>query len=632
MRRLLIALSLAGLAALALVGGGEGSARVLRPALFAAMLLAAWAVVRSGIIGRIGASDAAQRVGRGWKKLSGLLFPPSARRAFFRAIDISYLPVFWIQITLVTGWLLLGASPAILAASPDLHARLHELGTGTGLFAEIAQNAALASHSASSWFQTTIDYVFSILNLTLAIFLVRHGSKQPAARLLAVGMGSTAVAFNLQGHSALLVIPQSWFQAVDLWHTVAIHTAAGIAYVFALLLFPDGQFVARRRLPYLFFITLLYGGIASLTAEDHIVGLVLLFGVFTPIAGLTSQVHRFRHAKKPATRRQSKLILVALSLALISAVVVGTITIALSSTNEEFTQTTKSYSFTAPAAGSYGFVCDPHVDDMVGEVDVRPRRSDDPTIFRTEIVAEDTKFDRSRLQIPAGSEVILEFTNKDSDAHNVAIYEGLFAAGPPSPGRDPTFANDPDPIFVGELFPGGDLADLLFRIFRAVFIVLPIALFVGILRLRLWDIDRLMNRALVYALLTGLLGTVYLGSVFTVGNIAGAVTGAQSDPVVVAISTLAVAALFRPARLAIQNFIDRRFYRQRYNAARTLESFSGRMRDQIELDSLEADLIDVVIQTMQPAHASLWLRSPKKGDEKDAIPRDGTKTLSQSVP
>jgi hypothetical protein len=186
---------------------------------------------------------------------------------------------------------------------------------------------------------------------------------------------------------------------------------------------------------------------------------------------------------------------------------------------------------------------------------------------------------------------------------------------------------------VGELFPGGDLADLLFRIFRAVFIVLPIALFVGILRLRLWDIDHLMNRALVYALLTGILGAVYLGSVFGVGNIAGALTGAQSDPVVVAISTLAVAALFRPARLGIQNFIDRRFYRQRYDAARTLERFSLRMRDRIELDPLETDLIDVVIETMQPTHASLWLnRAQEDGTDEDGSEiADGTKAMEQPV-
>ncbi len=557
------------------------------------------------------------------------LISPRVGAAVARAVDVGYLPLFWIQIALVATWLLLGAMPAVVAAFPELHDRLHEIGAGHGLLAEFAQNIALASHSASSWFQTTVDYLFSLLNLGLAIFLVRHDSKHMVARLLAVGMGSTAVAFNLQSHHALLVIPQTWFGAVELWHTIAIHTAAGIAYLFALLLFPDGRFVARRRLPYLFLITLAYGGVAALTAEDHIVGLVLLFGVLTPLAGLTSQAYRYRTATRDSLKQRSRLILVALSLALAAALVVGGLTIALSSTNEEFSETTKAYSFSAPAVGTYGFVCDPHANDMVGQVVVRPREPGDPTLFRTEIVAENGEFDRDRLVFPAGTEVVVQFTNKDGDGHNVAIYDGLFAAAP-TEGEKPVFADDARPLFVGELFPGGDLADLLFRIFRAVFIVLPIALFVGIVKLRIWDIDRLMNRALVYALLTGLLGSVYLAGVFGLGGLAGAVTDEQRAPAVVAMSTLAVAALFRPARRSIQDFIDRRFYRQRYDAARTLDKFTIRMRDRIELDSLRTDLIEVVIRTMQPAHASLWLRPAENGAERPK-PDDDTKTLSQSV-
>jgi hypothetical protein len=139
-------------------------------------------------------------------------------------------------------------------------------------------------------------------------------------------------------------------------------------------------------------------------------------------------------------------------------------------------------------------------------------------------------------------------------------------------------------------------------------VLLLAGLGIGILRYRLWDIDRLVNRTLVYGLLTAILGAVYAALVLVLGPLFGGV-GAEAPSWAVAGATLAVAALFQPARRRIQQTVDRRFNRRRYNATRTIEAFSARLRDQVELDTLSAELLAAVDQTMQPRSVSLWLRA-----------------------
>jgi hypothetical protein len=407
-------------------------------------------------------------------------------------------------------WLLVGLTPAIAHAFPAFKERLLDVGDGQAALPRwcevMADRAAIASRGVVAEDYglagrqpgglVILEYVFSAVNITLGVFLVWLRPRDWAARLLAVGMVGTGAVFNLQSHTSLQIMPKV---LIENTHD-NFHLLAGIAYVLAMLLFPDGrpafhfpELRGLQRIPLyvpglilVFFGFVIMGGFHGTPT-----GFVALFGVLIPVAGIASQTVRLRHAATPEERQQSRIVLSLLTLVFLVAVI-----------------------FAIPLL-------------VVGE---------------------------------GGSNV--------SETRQ-------------------------------------QLNRVLFRVFPPLFATIPITLFLVMVRYRLWDIDRVMNRALVYTALTGILGLAYFAGVVLLGLLFRPLTG-SSDLAIVS-TTLAVAALFRPARSGIQRAVDRAFYRRKYDAARTLEAFAARIRDEVDLNAISLNLLAVVEETMQPAHASLWL-------------------------
>jgi MFS family permease len=175
-------------------------------------------------------------------------------------------------------------------------------------------------------------------------------------------------------------------------------------------------------------------------------------------------------------------------------------------------------------------------------------------------------------------------------------------------------------LAVGTVFVGGVISvwigEVGFGLISVGLLGVPIFTGVAIARYRLYDIDIVINRTLVYGALTAALIALYFGGVATLQALFSAFTGQEQQPqLAIVVSTLAIAALFDPLRRRIQSFIDRRFYRRKYDARQTLEAFSARLRDETDLEALNDDLVGVVRETMQPAHVSLWLRPDQPQQE-----------------
>jgi serine phosphatase RsbU (regulator of sigma subunit) len=358
-----------------------------------------------------------------------------------------------------------------------------------------AAGAAIDSHSVQPAGAFALQYLFSALNIALGVLLIALRPRDLAARLLALGMVGTAAVFNAQAHSGLEMMPGLALLLHDNYHLFA-----GLAYIYALLVFPDGRLArswsrSRWFRPLLAFY-LVVGTVAVVLIRfrlhgDDPGGYVLFFGVLIPIAGVTSQAVRLRQATSAAQREQSRLLIWAFTLALGAAL----------------------------------------------------------ALLGLRLAIEGAPLDEATVR---------------------------------------------------------ELKGLAFLVFPVLFAVIPVTLTVVLVRYRLWDIDRVINQTMVYGTLTGVLGLAYLASMVVLQELLEPITR-HSDLVLVA-STVAVAALFRPARDRIQALIDRSFYRSRYDAARTLEAFSARLRDELDLGAVARDLLAAAEETMRPARMALWLR------------------------
>ena len=372
--------------------------------------------------------------------------------------------------------------------------------------AKLADGLARAAHNSESTPVVAIQYLFSVVNLCLGVVLVRLRSHDWAARLLALGMVGTGAVFNLQSHSVEYLTP-----LVKQIHD-GFHWVAGIAYIGALVLFPNGKFLPHAPSPrwfrwpmaiaYLVFVAFI-GFVLGSSIHGDPASFVAFFGVVIPITGITSQAFRSRHARTIEERQLSRVLMWGLVLPFAMVLMLGLF-----------------------ALVSYGA------------------------------------------------------TSIGSPDHSI---EGLRRT--------------------------------VFLIFPPLFAVIPVALFAIMTRYHLWEIDRVINRALVYGLLTGILGLTYLVSVIILGSILTLVVGQRANGVVAAVSTLAVAAIFGPARDWLQALIDRRFDREKYDAARILASFGTIVSDEVDLRRLNADVLTVIEQTLQPTHVTLWLRTPNAADD-----------------
>src|SRR5215216_1038556 len=379
-----------------------------------------------------------------------------------------------------------------------------------------AVGAAIDSHALPPGHQILLQYLFSALNIGLGILLIRLRPNDLAARLLALGMVGTAAVFNAPAHSGLQEMPWLAARLHDNYHLFA-----GLAYVFALLVFPDGRLPAawsrRRWVTWPLLAILLVAAVELFTRfktwfHGDPTGLVLFFGILIPVAGITSQSFRLHQAGSAAQRQQSRVLVWALSLALGAALILFGLRAALGN---------------------------------------------------------------ARAQ---------------------------------------------------------ELQGLAFVVFPVLFAAIPLTLTAVLVRYRLWDMDRVINQTLVYGALTGVLGLAYFASVYVLQRLLRPIVG-RSD-LILAASTVAVAVLFRPARDRIQALIDRSFYRSRYDAAKTLEAFSARLRDEIDLDTVADELVGAAEETMQPARMALWLR-PGEGvadEDQGAAPAPHRARHAEVVP
>ncbi|MDQ4097515.1 MAG: hypothetical protein M3144_06570, partial [Actinomycetota bacterium] len=387
----------------------------------------------------------------------------------------------------------LGLAAAVAGAWPGLHDQLHLWALHTGVVARAAGAVADAAHRAEPVGQLLIDYGFSLFNLGLAGFLVWLRPKDRTALLLALAMVGTAAVFNLQAYGVYEALDKTTFENV-LHHSFQL--IAAVAYIVALLLFPDGRLVPRWRgwAQGLLYVPLL-AVVATLAFRvgntSRTVALIMYFGLLTPVAAVLSQAYRYRRAREAVEQQQARLVF----WALVPALLLG--------------------------------------------------------LFVLTRQVQSTAFE---------------------------IYQGRSL----------------------EVIPVG-----LFRVFQPVFALIPVALFVGILRYRLWNIERVISRTLLYGILAAFVTAVYVGVVAGLGSLVGS-RGSNLWLSILATGIVAVA--FQPVKQRVDHLANRLVYGRRATPYEVLSELANRMSDTVATDEVLFRMARVLAEGTGAARADIWLQ------------------------
>ncbi len=443
---------------------------------------------------------------------------------FRRAGNVGFVAFFGAYFAFALGVLALGAVAFVGSRSPGLHDRLHVWALDETTTGRLALRVADASHHVESLPSLLLDYGFSIFNLGLAAFLVFLRRNERTARLLALGMVGTAGVFNLQAHGVYETLAATTFESVT--HD-GFHLLAAVAYLLALLLFPDGRLVprwSRARTLALYAVGIAVVVVLAWQAPggNRTISLIVTFGVLTPLVGVASQAYRYRHSPSAIERQQARLLFWALSPALL--------------------------------VGLYAVVV--------------------------------------ALQHTGGSEF---------EGRSIVVL----------------------PVSI-------------FRVFQPVFSIIPIALFVGILRYRLWDIDKVISRTLVYSVLAGFVSAVYVAVVVGIGSLFG---DAQTENLGLSIlATGIVSVAFQPVKDRVQRFANRLVYGNRATPYEVLSEFSERIAETPATDVLLGRMARILAEGTGARRADIWLKVgselrpasawPADVDPPDSLPIEGTEIPS----
>ncbi|HEX2063317.1 MAG TPA: sensor histidine kinase, partial [Acidimicrobiales bacterium] len=391
----------------------------------------------------------------------------------------------------------MGAVAAIASGHAGLHDRLHDWGLSQSLWGRAARRMADASHRTGSGLQLALDFGFSAVNLGLAAFICWLRPRNRTAPLLAFGLIGTGVVFNLQAHLVYEILEPDTFEEIT--HD-GMHVVAALSYACALVVFPDGKLMGRRRrLPFTvsYLALAVVAGFLAQRVEGgaaRTASLVTVFGILTPLLGVLAQGYRSYRSPDPVQRQQSRL----LSWALCPALVVGVIA-------------------------------------LVSAVDSR------------------------QAELEGRGLVVLPVT--------------------------------------------------VFRVFQPVFLLIPLALLVGIFRFRLWNVDKLISRALVFGALAGLVSAGYAGLVAVLGSLVGQRQEINFLPVV---ATFAVALLFSPAKDRLQRLANRLVYGRRATPYEVLSRFSERVGESVPTEELLGRMARLLAEGTGATQAVVWM---KVGDQ-----------------